>query len=70
MKGYDELSQYGKDIFKKTHKKHLASIGSQIRPFYERNQIESIESNSKEQCIEVYFKHGELVKYTPGLTWY
>lgn len=70
MKGYDKIGQYGQEVFEKTHKKHLVSMGTGIRAFYERDQVESIKANNKEMCLEVRFKCGALFKYTPELTWH
>ena len=70
MIGYDKIGAYGQIIFDKTHKRHLASVGEKYKRFYEKDQIESIKANNKEGCLEVYYKHGEIIKYTPNFTWH
>ena len=70
MKGYDLIGPYGQVIFNRTHTRHLASMGTEERKYYERDQIKEVRANNEERVIEVYFKNGELFKYTPELTWH
>lgn len=70
MKGYDEIGPYGQEVFNNTHKRHLASMGTEKQKEFSREQVKRLKANNKERVIEVYFKNGELFKYTPGGTWY
>lgn len=69
MKGYDEIGEYGQRVFDLVHKKHLATMGAQIRQHYTRENVKRVKANNVEGCIEVYFKNGEWFKYFADGTW-
>jgi len=70
MKGYDLIGPYGRKVFDETHKRHLAAMGATKRKEYARDQVKEIKSNLEERVLEVYFKNGELFKYSPNGDWY
>ncbi|MET3507071.1 hypothetical protein [Halalkalibacter oceani] len=69
MKGYDKLGDFGQQVFDRTHKRHLAAMGTAEKPKYHRDRIKSVRANNKERCIEVKFNNGELFKYYADGTW-
>lgn len=70
MKGYEEIGAFGRKIFDETHKLHLSAMGEKERKKYERDQVKRIKANRREGVVEVYFKNGDLFKYTPQRTWH
>ena len=70
IEGYDSIGSFGRQVFNRTHKLHLAAMGDAEKKKYSREQIKSVKANNKERCIEVRFRNGELFKYRPDGTWY
>lgn len=69
MRDYNRLPTQTKRLFDKVHGRHLNALGSELKQVYARKNVISMKSNYEERCIEVKFKHGELVKYYSDLTW-
>ncbi|MEI3605956.1 hypothetical protein SPD48_09660 [Pseudogracilibacillus sp. SE30717A] len=70
MKGYEAIGPYGRKIFDETHIRHLSAMGESERKKYTRDQVKRVKANNDERVIEVYFKNGDLFKYTPKRTWH
>ncbi|MCD8502140.1 MAG: hypothetical protein LRY71_11205 [Bacillaceae bacterium] len=69
FQGYNHLNLKEQEVFRVTHKLHLATMGSEIREYYGLEQIKDVKPNSLEMCIEVSYKNGEFFKYFHDYTW-
>lgn len=56
-------------LFISIHKKHLGSMGSEMKREYGAEQIKKVRVNQKENCFEVSYKNGEWFKYFANGTW-
>lgn len=56
--------------FFETYADHNASMGLERRINYTLSDIERVERNVEENCLNVYYRNGDWWHYTPNRTWY
>lgn len=59
-------------VFEAVYEAHIANMGSELKEKHKRENIVKIERNSKNSCLNVYFKQNdwqEWYRYFQDGTW-
>src|SRR5690625_4316589 len=67
VEGYNDLTDYLKDLFDNTYKKHLLSIKPNRRHNYSIRNIEKIKG--EKYYVNVYYRNGNIFIYLIGNRW-
>lgn len=65
VKGYETLSENGKELFKSVYQVHNAGQGNDYKSEWIPVKVKEHRTH-----IEVHFKNGEWLHYLPNGTWY
>ncbi|MCB5238913.1 hypothetical protein [Niallia circulans] len=68
-KQLSKLTVLQRDLFDRTHKSHLASMGAAMKEKHSKENIKAIKWDKKEFCLKVYFNHGEWYCYYSNGSW-
>lgn len=53
-----------------TYANHNSAMAMEKRKDYTLSDIVKVERNTKENCLNVYYKNGDWWHYTPDRTWW
>jgi len=67
INGYEQLSNWQKNMFDDIYKKHIVSLKEQQREKYSESNIDKIEGEIS--ILKVSFKNGDCFIYLPEKTW-
>lgn len=70
MKALRKLSDEQKQLFEKVYEQHAASMGTEMRKKYSKENVDVVIWVRSEKCLHVHFKDGEWWRYGLNGTWY
>lgn len=65
----NKLTLLQRDLFERTYKSHLATMGIAMREKHSLENIKTVKWDKKESCLKVYFNHGEWFHYYSNGSW-
>ncbi|WP_018392462.1 hypothetical protein [Bacillus sp. 37MA] len=70
IKGYNELTEVQRKLFWLVQRKHLSSMSPGERDKYGTGNIQKVNWNTQDACVEVHFVDGKWWIYASNGTWY